>query len=328
MAAPSSRTARVARLAAIVLMSSLALAATPGISNADNAPGGSIYFNESKFLTGEGTIGSAVLPGGEKVNDRLVTDGGDMQGQAGIAVDNGHIYWINAFSHTIGRSNLDGTGVNPNFITNVTEGCGLAVDGGHIYWGQSDVNTGAGMIGRANLDGTGVDPNFITGAAGPCGVAVDATHIYWANRQAVFFGLGVIGRANLDGTGVNQNFITPAPGTFPFACGVAVDGAHVYFAESHGTITRANLDGTGVDPNFITDGVVFPCGVAVDATHVYWANTTDLRTKTRDFGSTIGRANLDGTAVNPSWIASGSVDTPFGSVADHLFSGVAVLPTS
>ena len=85
---------------------------------------------------------------------------------------------------TIGRANLDGTGVNQSFIATAGAPPGAAVDRGHIYW----VNyIASGTIGRANLDGTGVDQSFIIGAGGPCGVAVDSAHIYWANEG---YGLG------------------------------------------------------------------------------------------------------------------------------------------
>ena len=36
-----------------------------------------------------------------------------------------------------------------------------------------------------------------------------------------------------------------------------------------------------------------PCGVATDGTHIYWAN---------EGGSTIGRANLDGSGVQQDFI--------------------------
>jgi len=71
-------------------------------------------------------------------------------GARGVAVAGGHVY--GAGINTIGRANLDSTGVDVDFIH---EGAnGVAVDATHIYWGGS-------AIGRANLDGTGVDPNFI-----------------------------------------------------------------------------------------------------------------------------------------------------------------------
>jgi virginiamycin B lyase len=193
------------------------------------------------------------------------------------------IYWSNFGDTTIGRANLDGTGVDKTFIDPNGSPTGLAVDEAHVYWaspfGGADL---IDSIGRANLDGTGVDHNFIAGANLPTAVAVDDAHVYWAN-----WGTDSIGRANLDGTGVDQGLI-PAGGPF----GVAVDATHVYFDSGRDSIGRANLDGTGVDPSFIA-AASFPQGVAVDDAHVYWTTGRD----------SIGRANLDGTGVDPSFIA-------------------------
>ncbi len=58
-------------------------------------------------------------------------------GPCGIAVAGKYIYWMNAAESrkpvTIGRANLDGTGVNKRLITGVTNGCGIAVGrGAHL----------------------------------------------------------------------------------------------------------------------------------------------------------------------------------------------------
>jgi hypothetical protein len=71
--------------------------------------------------------------------------------------------WTNIAFGTIGRANLDGTGVNQNFITADGNVTGIATDGSDIYWG----NEGTNAIGRANLDGTGVNHAFIMGASSP-----------------------------------------------------------------------------------------------------------------------------------------------------------------
>jgi hypothetical protein len=152
--------------------------------------------------------------------------------------------------------------------------------------------------------------------------------VYWANNGiegTVGLMTGTtIGRANLDGTAPDQNFITGANGP----CGVAVDSGHVYWANRVGnSIGRANLDGTGANANFIT-GANGPCGVAVDSGHVYWANSGyDPAASTGGYaGTTIGRANLDGTAPNQSFISgTGSGPTggsgPFGVAVDsgHVY---------
>ncbi|MGO9207419.1 MAG: hypothetical protein ACLQBX_14775, partial [Candidatus Limnocylindrales bacterium] len=99
----------------------------------------------------------------------------------GVAVDSTHVYWANRGTSgwtptsgtTIGRANLDGTGLDESFIGGAQSPCGVAVDGTHLYWGNETTSTGAGTtIGRAKLDGTGVNQQFITGAQAPCGVAV------------------------------------------------------------------------------------------------------------------------------------------------------------
>jgi hypothetical protein len=44
-----------------------------------------------------------------------------------VAVDGQHIYWANSSANTIGEANVDGTGVNQNFITGATTPVGVAV---------------------------------------------------------------------------------------------------------------------------------------------------------------------------------------------------------
>jgi sugar lactone lactonase YvrE len=203
-----------------------------------------------------------------------------------------YIYWTNN-SGTIGRANLDGTGVDPRFIRfsvevdqpNARVG-DVAVDAKHVYWATGRAKTG--KIGRARLDGTGVDERFITGVSFPTGVAVDAHYVYWVNT-----GTATIGRARLDGTEVDQSFITGVS----FATSLAVDADYLYWAENNTSypysptrLVRANLDGTGVDRRFIDS--VDANGLAVDASYIYWA----------DFFHAIGRANRDGTGVDPGFI--------------------------
>jgi virginiamycin B lyase len=135
-----------------------------------------------------------------------------------------YVYWPTDFSGTIGRSNLDGSAINQDFVVGGgSRTAGVAVDGSHLYWVDY---APAGTIGRSNLDGSEPEPNFITGASSPTGVAVDGSHVYWANNT----GGGTIGRADLNGSNVDQNFIAA-----PTATGVAVDGTYIYWAEISAT---------------------------------------------------------------------------------------------
>ena len=175
-----------------------------------------------------------------------------------MAVDGAHIYWTSSGggSGTIGRANLDGSGVNQNFITGAADPWGVAVNARHVFW----ANRGTNAIGRANLDGSAVDQSFIdsTSLRDPRGVALDRRYIYWAN------GPGKIARANLNGSGLNQNFI----GAIKSPIGVAVDRAHVYWgAQGVGgagaAIGRDDLEGSDAKMSFISG--VSPGWVAVDA---------------------------------------------------------------
>jgi Fibronectin type III domain/IPT/TIG domain len=210
-----------------------------------------------------------------------------------VAVDGNHLYWTNfadpVLGGTIGRSNLDGTDPDQDFITvgftpseQSENPQGVAVDGDFIYW----ANRSGGSIGRADLDGTNVDDNFITGLSLPVSVAVDGNFVYWTAN-------GTIGRANLNGTSPNPAFIPLS--IQDVISGVAVDGTHLYWTdESTGNIGRASLDGQTLDPTFITGTQA--ADVAVDGTSIYWTNFSS---------GTIGRADLDGLNVNESYISGG-----------------------
>jgi hypothetical protein len=250
-----------------------------------------------------------------------------------------YVYWTNpdplGSGGAIGRADLDGTGVRSHFIPISTASAyprDLALDAEHVYWAAgcfSDPSAPpctSGGIGRANLDGTGVDQSLI-GGFNPKGVAVDAEHVYWTwseceagcSTAELQTAAGGIGRANLDGTGVDPSFIG---GIQPTGVGaVAVDAQHIYWTGSFCegvcsggstdrvvfAIGRANLDGTGVDRTFIVTGR-YPLTVgtdvdgtdlAVDAEHIYW---TGRVFDPACCGATLGRASVDGTGVDQSFI--------------------------
>jgi virginiamycin B lyase len=246
----------------------------------------------------------------------------------GTSVAPRRIYWSNTGLDTIGRANIDGTGVNQAFITgsigpygmaideahlywantppsvgradldggNVNSSFvpvtgstfGVAVDPSHVYWASTDPDPARTGIGRADLDGQNATDTFIVGTIDPFDVAVDAGHIYWADC-----GRNAIGRANIDGSNVNLDFVTQT--SCPL--GLEVDSGHVYWT-NYGTdsIGRADIDGQSANPLFIT-GASFPFGITVDSTHVYWTNIA---------GNSIGRADLDGQNVNQAFLPASS----------------------
>ena len=85
------------------------------------------------------------------------------------------------------------------------------------------------------------------------------------------------------------------------ACGfwAAHANAYVYWGHdtSSGAIVRAATDGTGTPNQSFVPGATSPGGVAVSLRYVYWSNGNN---------GAIGRANLDGTGVNQSFITGAS----------------------
>ncbi len=211
-----------------------------------------------------------------------------------------YVYWARGAGGGIGRANNDGSDVQNRFIRGSGTGkdCGVAVDGAHIYWLNAFTASGE-SVGRANLDGTGVNQSFIpTPRNDPCGPAVDAGHVYWGNRFNK-----AIARADITGANPDQSFIKDQF----MACSVAVDSNHIYWTPG---IMESNLDGT--DVRRVVPGVT-GCGVAVDADHVYWVNPSD----THSSGS-IGRANLDGTNVDQTYVRF-SVGNACGVAVDSRY---------
>lgn len=244
-----------------------------------------------------------------------------------------YLYWSGT-AGDIARAASDGSGVDDAFVPGVGAGsCGLITRAGFIYWADSDTGT----IGRANLDGTGADPHFVPGSPGPCGIAAGATHLYWVitvpgaafggENYTHFYRSGLdgagateiltvteltcgiavdgahlywlggdhIGRANVDGTAPDSTFITGISSSA--SCdGLADDGAHLYWSTDRG-MGRAATDASGVHNDFVTAAAGRPCAVAVDSGHVYWSTFAEGSTP-----SYIGRANLDGSAPNPTFI--------------------------
>jgi hypothetical protein len=97
--------------------------------------------------------------------------------------------------------------------------------------------------------------------------------------------------------------------------GVAVGGGYAYWANFEtGVISRIRIDGTGVDGHLVTTSAYSTIGVAVDSRHVYWTSAGG----DANIGW-IGRANLDGTSVQPHFIRGGDQPTGLAVTRDHLY---------
>ena len=97
-------------------------------------------------------------------------------------------------------------------------------------------------------------------------------------------------------------------------------GKHVYWTHPTG-IGRANFDGTGVEQNLVT-GLDNPLAVAVNDDYVYWADQyhyyVDVPSCCNGLDGyyTIGRAKLDGTGVERTFI-TGLEDLPHGIAVEE-----------
>jgi len=87
-----------------------------------------------------------------------ITGLGDVRG---FTTDGTYLYWTStSYPHRIGRANIDGTGVNSEWLDTQNSGTiwGVTATGSRLYW----VST-AGQIGGAKLDGSDVNPTLVTG---------------------------------------------------------------------------------------------------------------------------------------------------------------------
>ena len=269
-------------------------------------------------VSGLAMVAASLLPSASAVAHDAT--GQPLPGEA-AAGTGGHVYWADQSGDSIGRAHLDGTRVEPRFVSGASTPRAVAVAGPRIYWAHGG---SPGSIGFAGRDGSAPNQSFIATAGSPTGVAVDSGAVYWTHTVS---GAGKIGRVGHGGLGANQssgptaaspcgiaadfdklywgnggtNAIGRSHGPFSIAqdfitgaaapCGVAVTTDHVYWANrGGGSIGRAGIDGSGVNNSFVP--ATSPCGVAADATHVYWGNSS----------GTIGRARLDGSAVEQAFI--------------------------
>ncbi len=144
--------------------------------------------------------------------------------------------------------------------------------------------------------------------------------IYWGEEAS-------IGAANLDGTEPVFGYPDSIVGTLGGdgqVCGLAVHGGNLYWADrSSGAIGRMELRDTpsgvgrmdtvyesvAIDQSMIA-GLARPCGVAIGGSHLYWASQGGLA---------IGRANLNGSGVEPNFIPGASAPCGVAVDAAHVY---------
>jgi hypothetical protein len=272
-------------IAVATLLAVIALLLLPPHAN-----GNFVYWANNNAVN---SIGRAKI-NGTGTNNGFISGLGDPRA---VAVDSKFVYWTQSNPDAIGRANLDGSGANPNFITTgVSNPEGIAVTQSNgIYWANTAPGpppAGLDTIGHANIDGSNPVPSFITTTSLSIeGVAADQSFVYWLNSASP--ATGAIGRAPLSGGSSDSNFISGI-GT---AEGMAVDPSFAYWTNDTTGIGRAPVGGGAAEPAFIPGLTTAnpPRGVAVNSQYVFWSDADLAR---------IGRANVDGGAVNPNLTAA------------------------
>ena len=119
-----------------------------------------------------------------------------------MAVDGAHLYWANLVDGTIGRADLDGTGLTRASSATPSSPAG---------W-RSTERTSIGPTASAAR--SGAPASTARGQTRPSSTA-PAPRAGWRSTRRISTGptaATAIGRAGLDGTGVNQGFIAGASG--------------------------------------------------------------------------------------------------------------------
>jgi hypothetical protein len=249
-----------------------------------------------------GTIGRADLDGSQASRELSFIDPGTTQCEIEVkegvfetreeashpryvAVDSEYVYWTNTGcsdefgpldgTGTIGRAKIDGTEVEPEFISGASNPQGIAVNSEYVYWANASKADKARGIARATLGGGSVELGFIQPSlpAEPKGVALSADHLYFSandiNDSSYIF------RVLPDGS--DQEVLSLGEAGVR---GVAVDGSHVYWASQvsgEEAIGRSDLDFGNANKAFIPlEGK--PNGIAVDAFHLYWSTNGETPT--------------------------------------------------
>jgi hypothetical protein len=205
---------------------------------------------------------------------------------AGIAVGDGHLYWVNVATGesskaTIVEADLNGTHAKTiaRFQYTLTNGAvTVAVSNSHLYW------TAASGIVEADLNGTDAK-NIAKTPTGSIGVAVGGAHLYWGVQGPVSASSsldnGKVVEADLNGTHAK----TIAKDQYDLS-GVAVGSHHLYWAQLEGRIFEADLNGTHAKTIAHAGAFGSAGAMAVGRRNLYWASTTA--------SSTIFEADLNG----------------------------------
>ena len=256
---------------------------------------------------------SLIMPSGKTAFTRtdietVLTSADGLSAPRGVAVDTSgsKIYWGDAGTDKIRRSDLDGTGIEDLIIIGTLPSISaLEIDSvnSKVYW-LDDLDD---KIYRSNLDGSSRETIVPENSHVPVGVEVDDVNnkLYWSDTDN-----DRIIRSDLDGS--NQEIVVSTDMIFPSRLTVDPSGDKIYWTDqTRNLIRRANLDGSNIEDIIdSTSGVSVPIGIDVDVSgqKLYWCNFGNGRIK---------RSNLDGTNVEDILTSASGLNRPFGLIIDN-----------
>jgi hypothetical protein len=178
---------------------------------------------------------------------------------------------------------------------------------GYLYW----CNLHA--IARATVTGREMDPRFIgLTNESPDTLAVSGRYVYFGRAD------GTIRRARVDGTGRPSSLFRipqPATGTTVDEAGsLVVAAGHLFWSDDGFTIGRATERGTHVEPGYITT-TERSRFVTVSGNYIYWSTA-----------SAIGRARIDGTEVDQSFIHVRKLPLSATEDAERMVAAAGEIP--
>ena len=135
-------------------------------------------------------IGRANIDGNPSSVENAVITGAAFISASGIDIGDGHLYWTNlplgGVTGSVGRANLDGTGVDQTFIPNLFDPGSLAVDSAGPGSGGPGTTPGGGGSGGSSGGGSGSTPPPPAKDTKPPETTITKKKIKAAKRRARF----------------------------------------------------------------------------------------------------------------------------------------------
>lgn len=240
-------------------------------------------------------------------------------GTNSLAVDGQHLYWGHDFNQaaprSIGRANLDGTGVEPGFLPTQDPVGSVEVTPTKLYW-----STSTQQIRSAGLDGSNPATVLTESGSGQMiqRFAVTSTNVYRERATTTGPASAQVVRTNLTG---GEEAVYPMTGGTLTGLTAGTTGlfGFRYIGSAGGTqpLVRAPLAPAGTVTEIVPGDGSLGEALGLAGCRLFWTS----RTSGQGTNGTIGTARIDGSQLNRTLITGNGLDfrTPSNDiVADRL----------